>query len=64
MVKFKRYIGLLAALFVLVVAFAPARTSDYRDHYYPNATRLTFLTDTIAADFLSLVTIWSKCGRL
>lgn len=52
MAKFKRYIGLLVAIFVLVVAFAPARTKDYRDYYYPNATRLTFMTDTIAADFL------------
>ena len=62
MAKFKRYIGLLVAIFVLVVAFAPAKTKDYRDYYYPNATRLTFMTDTIAADFFepekNLTVMW------
>jgi hypothetical protein len=44
MSKLKRYIGLLVAVFVLVLTFGPAR-NDYRDYYYPSAARLTFLTD-------------------
>ncbi|MGF6348173.1 hypothetical protein [Variovorax sp. W2I14] len=51
MSKLKRYIGLLVAVFVLVLTFGPAR-NDYRDYYYPSAARLTFLTDTIVADLV------------
>lgn len=49
MSKLKRYIGLLVALFVLVLTFGPAGP-EYRNAYYPSAARLTFLTDTVAGD--------------